>query len=113
MDAIVRTTLTVSLRAWSSTNVNGVIRCRTAWVSRRKETRPVPQQKNPLAVTLGRLGGSRTSAAKTAAARRNGVKGGWPPTRKGRQDEGAREHARDRDLAGERGAEAVDADPAG
>ena len=32
--------------------------------------------KNPAAVVLGRLGGQATSAAKTAAARRNGKKGG-------------------------------------
>lgn len=32
-------------------------------------------QKNPAAVALGRLGGARTSAKKTAAARENGKKG--------------------------------------
>jgi hypothetical protein len=36
---------------------------------------------NPAAQSLGRLGGAKTSEAKTAAARRNGRKGGWPKGR--------------------------------
>jgi hypothetical protein len=34
--------------------------------------------KNPHAQALGKLGGSVTSDAKTAAARLNARKGGWP-----------------------------------
>ena len=34
--------------------------------------------KNPAAVTLGRLGGKAKTPAKSAAARRNGKKGGRP-----------------------------------
>lgn len=34
--------------------------------------------KNPAAVALGKLGGRATSPAKTAAARQNAKKGGWP-----------------------------------
>lgn len=37
---------------------------------------------NPAAQTLGRLGGKARSAAKTAAARKNAKKGGWPKGRK-------------------------------
>jgi hypothetical protein len=37
--------------------------------------------KNPAAVALGRLGGRKRSAAKAAAARLNGRKGGWPKGR--------------------------------
>jgi hypothetical protein len=37
---------------------------------------------NPAAQSLGRIGGAMKSEAKTAAARRNGKKGGWPKGRK-------------------------------
>ena len=36
-------------------------------------------RKNPHAVALGRLGGSKATEAQKAAARRNGRKGGRPP----------------------------------
>lgn len=36
------------------------------------------KQKNPAAVALGRLGGSRATEAQRAAARRNGKLGGKP-----------------------------------
>jgi hypothetical protein len=39
--------------------------------------------KNPAAVALGRLGGSKTSKRKAAAARRNGKKGGNPKNHPG------------------------------
>ena len=42
----------------------------------------MPARKNPHAVALGRRGGRATSAAKRAAARTNGTKGGRPPTKK-------------------------------
>lgn len=37
---------------------------------------------NPAAQALGRIGGKARSEAKTAAARRNAKKGGWPKGRK-------------------------------
>lgn len=39
-------------------------------------------RKNPAAVALGKLGGRVKSEAKTAAARKNAKKGGWPKGRK-------------------------------
>lgn len=36
---------------------------------------------NPHAQALGRIGGKATSKAKTAAARKNAKKGGWPKGR--------------------------------
>jgi hypothetical protein len=41
------------------------------------------KQKNPAAVELGRLGGRRKTAAKAAAARANGLKGGRPQNLRG------------------------------
>jgi hypothetical protein len=38
-------------------------------------------KKNPAAVALGRLGGKARSDSKTAAARQNAKKGGWPKGR--------------------------------
>lgn len=40
--------------------------------------KPVTPTKNPAAVALGALGGSARTARKSAAARRNGRKGGRP-----------------------------------
>jgi hypothetical protein len=40
--------------------------------------------KNPAAVALGRLGGSKATRAQKEAARRNGRKGGRPKTKKGK-----------------------------
>jgi len=45
-----------------------------------KISRPYGSMKNPAAQSLGRLGGLKTSEAKTAAARANGRKGGRPKT---------------------------------
>ncbi len=42
-------------------------------------------RKNPSAVALGRRGGEATSAAKVAAARANGKKGGRPRLKKAKQ----------------------------
>jgi hypothetical protein len=42
----------------------------------------VKTAKNPAAVSLGRLGGQATSAAKAAAARTNGQRGGRPLKRR-------------------------------
>jgi len=39
---------------------------------------PFPKMKNPAAVALGKLGGSKKSEAKTKTARENGKKGGRP-----------------------------------
>jgi len=38
----------------------------------------MPAEKNPAAVTLGRLGGAKKTPAKSEAARRNGKLGGRP-----------------------------------
>lgn len=39
-------------------------------------------KKNPAAVALGKKGGSRSSEAKSVAARLNAKKGGWPKGKK-------------------------------
>jgi hypothetical protein len=38
-------------------------------------------KKNPAAVALGRLGGSKATEAQKAASRRNGARGGRPKTK--------------------------------
>lgn len=43
-----------------------------------KHAMPNTKRKNPAAVALGRLGGSKATAAQKAAARRNGALGGRP-----------------------------------
>lgn len=53
--------------------------------------------KNPHAVALGRRGGSVSSAAKTAAARKNAQKGGRPKGSRNRRDDRIAEMYKDVD----------------
>lgn len=55
-----------------------VIACRT---DRPAVATIPPQHKNPSAVALGRLGGSKNTPAQNAARARNAVKGGRKPSR--------------------------------